>query len=123
MKKVLRVEPYEAAFTLTVGAASRDKFFVDCGLEPETAQLNGAVYRLTGSDGTPSFMMFLPEERDEEVLYHEALHLTTAMLDHFGVEISHHNDEVMAHLQGYIVRLVDKAVYKRRRTKPKAAVE
>ena len=123
MRKVLRIEPYEAAFTLTIGDKARDKFFADIGLGPELSAVNGAVYRLGEPNAAPSFMMFLPESRDEETLYHEALHLATAILDHFGVEISHENDEVMAHLQGYIVRLVDKAVYKRRRTIKKPAVE
>jgi len=87
----------------------------------------GAVYRIDGVDGVPCFVMYLPPARDEEVLYHEALHMAVALMDHFGVAVNAANDETLAHLQSHIVRQIDRAVYKRpppvNRTKRKSEVE
>lgn len=127
MKRTIRVEPFDASFMLVVGEPARDALFRRLKLAPEDNTAIGAVYKFTSDGGLPLFVMHLPTERDEEVTYHEALHMAVQLMVHFGVEISAHNDETLAHLQGHIVRQVDRAVYKRRprvnRTKQKSEVE
>lgn len=127
MKRTIRVEPFDASFLLVVGEGARDALFRQMKVAQEDNTAIGAVYRFGTDAGVPFFVMHLPPERDEEVTYHEALHMAVLMMSHFGVEISAHNDETLAHLQGHIVRQIDRAVYKRRprvnRTKQKSEVE
>lgn len=125
MIRELSVEPFGASFTLVLGDRSLERLSKKLGTDLEAGLSRAAVYRLDTDGGAAVMIMHLPEERDEELVWHEALHMATALLDIHNVEISHQNDEVMAYLQGSIVREVDKCAYRRgvNRTKRKSKVE
>lgn len=125
MRRTVSVEPFGATFIVVLGEKALDKLFRQMKLPPDEDPSRGAVYRFAGDEGLQRLIMHLPEERDEEVLWHEALHMATALMDIHGVEISHRNDEVLAYLQSHIVRRVDRVAYARpvNRTKRKSKVE
>lgn len=55
------------------------------------------------------YIMYLPEEYDDVVVYHEALHATTKLWEDAGAELdSCKNDEVLTYTQGYIVAEIKK---------------
>jgi hypothetical protein len=125
MQRVISVEPFGAAFTLVLGDRSLSRLAKRLDTDLEAGANRAAVYKIQADGEAAVMIMHLPEERDEELVWHEALHMATALLDIHGVEISHSNDEVMAYLQGSIVREVDKVAYRRgvNRTKRKSRLE
>lgn len=125
MRRTVFVEPFGATFIVVLGEKALNKLFRQMKLPPDNDPARGAVYRFTEDEGHQSLVMHLPEKRDEEVLWHEALHMSTALMDIYGVEISHQNDEVLAYLQSHIVREIDRLAYAKavNRTKRKSKVE
>lgn len=125
MRRTVFVEPFGATFIVVLGEKALNKLFRQMKLPPDNDSSRGAVYKFDADGGGQSFVMYLPEERDEEVLWHEALHMSTALMDVHGVEISAQNDEVLAYLQSHIVREVDRRAYAKpvNRTKQKSKVE
>ena len=123
MRKVITVEPFGAKIVVARGETAMARELDVRGHTPgDLPRLAGAVYTFEDPDHPP-VVIYLPEERNEQVLWHEALHLTNILLEGHKVEVSERNDEVMAYMQGYIVRLLDKAVYSGRRTNSKREVE
>lgn len=125
MRRTVSIEPFGASFIVVLGDKALDKLFKQMRVPSDEDPARGAVYRFAADDGLDRLVMHLPEQRDEEVLWHEALHMATTMMDIYGIEISHKNDEVLAYLQGSIVRQVDRVAYARavNRTKQKSTVE
>lgn len=124
MIKVISVEPFGAAFTLALGNTSLGRLAKKLRTDLDSA-VRAAVYRIDADREGTHMIMYLPEQREEELIWHESLHMATALLDIHGIEISHKNDEVLAYLQGSIVREVDKVAYRPRvnRTKRKSGLE
>lgn len=125
MLKVISVEPFGAAFTLAVGTPALCRLSKKLKTPLDADSVRAAVYRIDADKEGTHMVMYLPEVREEELVWHEALHMATALLDIHGIEISLQNDEVLAYVQGSIVREVDKVAYRPRvnRTKRKSGLE
>lgn len=122
MHAEITVEPYDARIDVVTTRRELARLLRQAGCEDDSDLCQGAVYRLRSAEGT-GYVVYLPRDRCEETLYHEALHLTVMLMEHFGVVVSAENDEVMAHTQGHVVRQIDAAVYRRRRPKRKAQAQ
>lgn len=63
-----------------------------------------------------NYVMLLPDEYVESVVWHEALHLTTRMWEQAGAELHFcHNDEVLTYTQGHVVEVIKRMYQKRAR--------
>lgn len=57
-------------------------------------------------------LLILPEEWDDEVVYHEALHCATRMWYDVGADlVVPKNDEVLTYTQGYIANYIKEVCY------------
>ena len=102
-------EEFQEIYTRLTGEAN----------EHLSGSLGLAVVLKSTDDGGDCFMMLLPEKSDEEVTWHECLHMTHFFMQYCGilVDSSMASSESQAYLQGHIVELVIEAVY----PKPKRA--
>jgi hypothetical protein len=75
--------------------------------------LESASYSQGAFFHTPAgYILFLPEEYNEETTWHEALHATTKMWGDAGAQLDVlENDEVLTYTQEHIVRLIKEALY------------
>ena len=111
MAALLHLEPFNAPFQVTTCPKERNKRLMAAGYMPDKSAPRGAVYRLDNTEGDVAFMVYLPKERDEAVLYHEATHLAMGMMTHHGVPVSEFNQEIICYLQEHAARLMDAACY------------
>lgn len=109
----LNLQPCDAAMDVYF---DREKLIEICrdNKEGETAERLEHCRGMFIACGCFEYIMYLPEEYEERVVWHEALHATTRLWYDAGAGLdSMVNDEVLTYTQGYIVGLI-KELYKLR---------
>ena len=113
-KPYVKVEPFGFLFAVYAGPekfikATLKNFGVD--MTENVMGASGYAGYLSDSSGASYFHMMLPEEYNEETLWHECLHMAFMMLDHASVEVSPDNHEILCYLQGHIAYQAKKMIY------------
>ncbi len=112
MRKMIRIEPFDAPIHVFKGHKSFIKSFPEVADSLEAT--NGMCAEFKTESGAPCFAMMFPEEYNSEVINHEALHLVHMLLDYHGCGVNETipNSELQCYLQSHIVREIKKALFK-----------
>lgn len=75
----------------------------------------GAMFSIWGEN----YILVLPEEFDDQLVYHEALHCAINLWKDAGAQLDiDFNEEVLTYTQGHVVQLLKKHIYKIPEKKP-----
>lgn len=114
MRKLIKVEPFDAAIHVFRGKKSFIKAFPE--IEEDLLAAEGMCCEFKTPSGAPCFAMLLPKDYSSEVINHESLHLVHMLLDYHGITVDEtmNSSELQCYMQSHVVREVENALYKRR---------
>ena len=113
--KPIVIMPYEYSVYLAYGKEELVRLMEHRGFEVENNldAVDGLAFELTDTNGTALSLVYLEEGGDDDILWHECLHVIHAMMHSMTIPISHENSEVQAYHQGHLVSEVRKRIAKR----------
>lgn len=115
----LAIDPYNCVLNVTTSRKKAVAFKRKKAGKSKAAKFSkaldgalGIAHTFCDSGNCVHFIMYLPKEYREDVVWHEALHMAWYILDAHSVRISVNNHEALTYLQEAIVREVKYVVYK-----------
>lgn len=117
-KVMIIIEPFESEVVIFTKLKDLIAHFKEMNIPsdmiPEGAQ--GFVSPIEHLGGLALYM-FLPRKFDAGIIYHEALHLAHILITHHGMDVDEtmNSSEMQAYLQEYIVRVIKREVYGRKK--------
>lgn len=109
--RYVEVEPFDCEIAILASEEECKAFCDSLGVEREYA-VSGSYgeYILHEQDGVVWHGIYIATDAQEKTIWHECLHAAWGVLASAGVEVTFENHEVLAHMQGYIARLVKGAL-------------
>ena len=102
----IRIEPCNATMRVFFDENTFRNYCKNAGYEDIANSVTDSGGMFVAEDCF-AYSMYLPEEFNDQVVYHEALHCATRLWDDAGAELhSYNNDEVLTYTQGYIVAML-----------------
>jgi len=117
------IEPFTGvAMVIATGPKDRQRLVARYQIDGEMHSPRGWVQTVRCQKGGAHILVALPERRCASTLHHEALHVVCELLSIHGVVVDYENQELLCYMQEYVVRQIDKAVYKKPRRQKRKVV-